>query len=303
MRRVLSGILFACAGACATCGQTPLKGVVWDHAAPPTMDELVAMRAAGIEAVRLPLMTDLDLYSSADTVGLALFQDLPYAFLAARALDDQYLEARTELLKALVLGSGHPSSKHYGLAVLSDTSDPDACTFMARLAASIRAVQGARSYYVSAFPAHDQCAEHVDLVLLEARNDPDPTRLINEWPAATAVGIGALGVLRRPDVYGLSQPDSPQSQARYLETHLTSLMQSPAAAVFVYRWQDPAGTRAVLGPYRTRRRIQPRIFGHARHLYRPSACVCLRCRNRHLATVLPGDCSWAGVRWRWAFSP
>lgn len=229
--------------------QTVLHGVVWQE--PENLrraeQELLAMRAAGVEAVRTGLIRHPELLAMADTLGLQFFQDLPVYALPAASLQDTLAYATRHLAQALARARPHRSARHFGLARHSDTSDPAACAYFEHLAGQARRQGGAavQVYYLSAFVAADRCASRVDFVLLDMLNEADPVATVQAWSVrqgtSAPVGVGALG--RRVDPAsgrGLRVAHSPEDQARYLETHLTTLLDGtlPLRAVFVYRWRD-----------------------------------------------------------------
>ena len=93
---------------------------------------------------------------------------------------------------------------------------------------------------MTTFIEDDRCAGAVDPVLLDVRANADPIATLRRWPWETPVGLGAMGTWVTASTSGLLHRQSPESQARYLETHLTAEVH-PATAVFVYRWRDQAG--------------------------------------------------------------
>lgn len=229
----------------------PVTGVVWT---PPEQVEraradLRAMAARGVQAVRTPIVRDERLLRLADSLGLQWYQDLPLAYLDATAAADTLGALRVQLDRLLVTAERHAAVRYIGLAQNVDTSDPAMCAVLRQLAARVarEGPAGMRTYYVTPFAApNDQCAEAVDLVLLDTRTRPHPAQWLARWQRArpgTPVGIGALGTWVRGDTLGgLAVPHSPEAQARYLERQLgrtvTDTVQTPPAAVFVYRWRD-----------------------------------------------------------------
>lgn len=209
--------------------------------------DLIRMWEMGVQAVRTGLLQEERLLTLADTLGLHLFQEVPLDYLSAPELADTLAYAMRVLALALDQARGHPSARHFGLARRSDTSHPSACAFFEQLTAQVHRQPGSQAYYLSAFIEADQCAEAVDLVLLDARDVAAPESLLVRWQAAhpaAPVGISGLGTWvgahAKP---GLRHPHSAASQARYLEIHLRTLlagqlaMPTPAA-LFVYRWRD-----------------------------------------------------------------
>jgi hypothetical protein len=236
----------------------PQRGVVWT---PPSdlrqaIDDLRAMRAMGVQAVRTPLVPDERLLTLADSLDLQLYQDLPLEALPAAALRDTLAYATRVLRLALDQAQDHPSARHFGLARRSDTSDSTACAVFEQLADVVQehGPSGSQTYYLSAFVEADRCASAVDVVLLDGRDAPQPVDLLARWRTAhgdladAQVGLGALGTWVRPGAEGLRQAHSPERQARYLETHLTTLWPDTtragrdaagrASIAFVYRWRD-----------------------------------------------------------------
>ena len=250
----------------ATAQRAPLKGLVWT--VPSDLNqaeaELLEMHRLGVEAIRTGLVLQERLLTLADTLGLHFFQALPLDNLSAGALNDTLGYARRVLELAIERARNHPSARHFGLARRSDTSDPPACAFFQQLAERVHRLPNSRAYYLTAFIEADRCAGAVDFVLLDALNASDPAALLRRWQAAQAsapgpAGIGALGLWVRSNAgTGLRDPHAPETQARYLETHLASLLADttglPLRAVFVYRRRDiraaaPSPARDLARPY------------------------------------------------------
>lgn len=198
----------------------------------------------GIEAIRTPLLNDARLLTLADTLGLHIFQELPLDDVPASSLVDTLDYAQRLLSLALTQARGHSSARHFGLARRSDTSSEQACTFFNQLAEQVHRQQGGQVYYLTRFIESDRCAHTVDFVLLDALDVPSPNNLVIRWQDSHSnipIGIGTLGTwIEAISAKGLQHPRSPESQARYLENHLTSLLAAPPAlfAVFIYRWRD-----------------------------------------------------------------
>ncbi len=242
---ILLCLLLSCTYAHRTYSQTiPLKGVVWDAPAPPTAQDLLKIHEAGVEAVRLPVITDHNLLHVADTLGLQLFQDLPIRFLPAPVLLDSLEYAKSQLSLARQTYHLHRSAHHFGVSTKSDTSNPQACEYFKELAAWAPELT---LYYTSAFITDDQCSSYVDLVLLDARREPDPATVIEDWDHLIPVGFSSVGQKVDPDKFGLYQAHSPQSQARFLENHLPRLLESTAKVIFIYRWRDTGNTSSQWG--------------------------------------------------------
>ena len=106
------------------------------------------MHEAGIEAVRLPWVTDNALLEVADTLGLRLFQDIPLDYLPADVLLDSLEFAKRLVWQATLVSLLHPSAQHFGVSTKSDTSTPRACEYFEQLAEE---ASGFVLYYTTAF--------------------------------------------------------------------------------------------------------------------------------------------------------
>lgn len=236
-----------------------LKGVVWQ---PPQVsaraeEDLRRMVALGVEAVRVPAseVEEASFLPLADSLGLELFVDLPFAGLSGRALADS-LSPESPWIEVLAgMADEHPSARHIGLAAWSDTGAERACRRMQAFAEEVRARSSAdvRFYYSTLLAEGDRCSDAVDLVLLDARN-ADPAERLARWrlehPDAPA-GIAALGHQVLPESSdGLQHPYSPSSQARFFERHLDALLfeDDSVPALFIYRWRDAPEEPALLPP-------------------------------------------------------
>ncbi len=254
-------LFLLCTAAQVFAQQPPAVGVVY---APARTYEAVAsdfrqMQAAGVRVVRMPPVADDRLLTLADTLGLALYQELPSAYLtAARArTDTDAMEAA--LTDVLTRSRGHRSAQTFGLARRPDTGDARVCRVLESLAERVRTqLPRARTYYVAPFASGDRCVDAVDFVLLPALDAPDPARVLARWQAAhpsTPAGL-IVGWRVQADMRGTQNAHSPENVAARLDTALTRLLRAPAeqapTALLVYRWRDagPAATdlQAVAGP-------------------------------------------------------
>jgi hypothetical protein len=227
-----------------------LAGVVWAAPDDPAaaLDDLLAMRRAGVRAVRTGLVEDERVLEGAGLLGVRLFQELPVEGLPARFLVDETDRAAALLGQALERARPYPAARHFGLARASDTSDRRTRPYFEALTdlARERGAPGTRTYYVSRFPRSDRAAEAVDFVLLDAR-DADPTAVLETWRARheTPAGLAAVGTGVRPGRDGgWRTPGTPAAQARTLEDAFGALLalEDPPVATFVSRWRDvPAG--------------------------------------------------------------
>ncbi len=240
--------IFGCLVSPALAQQTaPLKGMVWR--VPGSLSEaeadLLQMHRMGVQAVRSSLIRREGLLLMADTLGLRIFQELPVDDVPASRLPDMLDNAQRQLVAALQRARQHPSVRDFGLAVGCDMSEPEAKNYLSTLIQIIQRLgpPGSRAYYVTPFIESDCCSSQVDFVLLDARDVPDPMVLLTRWKAAhtTPVGLANLGTWVDPTaLIGYRVPNSPEYQARYLETHLQQLLTARPGpmAFFVERWRD-----------------------------------------------------------------
>jgi precorrin-6x reductase len=183
-------ILLAVDAAAQSLPERPLRGASWDPPPDPSAaaEELLDMRAFGIEAIRMPFIDDETILSTADRGGLMLFLDLPVANMPAPLLRDTLAFAEQRMRALLALAARHPSIYAVGLARGVDTSEPRACAYFERLAEQARAA-GLLTYYRTRFIERDRCAGAVDLVLLDAR-DRRPERLLARWRRRALLTVG-----------------------------------------------------------------------------------------------------------------
>lgn len=226
-----------------------INGVVWTVPSDTetAVRDLAEMHALGVRAVRTGLVATPGVLTTADTLGMMLFQEIDARLLPAERLVEREAALADTLAWALRRARLHPSAKAFGLAQQSDTSDPRACPVLQRLADAVReAVPEAQVYYTTRFFETDVCTDAVDFVLLETLEEPDPVARLARWRAAhdAPVGIATLGIPAQRGAHpGREVPGSPEAQARYVETQLAGFraLDVPPAATFVYRWRDAAG--------------------------------------------------------------
>ena len=235
----------------------PDRGVTWSR--PPTFEasvqDLWEMWHSGVTAVRTGIIRDERILTFADTIGLRFYIDLPVRHLAApRVLDT--LGFATALVDTIAgLARRHRSIKAIGLASYSETTDSTACEYFRRLSRRADAAGGLDTYYVTTFVAGDQCADAVDLVLIDVRDQSNPMLPLRRWARGgkdVPFGIAALGVWVRTDTLsGLNVPMSPERQARYFEENLPVLLSDTMSVrprvVFVHGWRDHKLTYAAAG--------------------------------------------------------
>ena len=229
-----------------------LHGMVWN---PPgnvyrMQAELLEIRESGVDAVRIPYTENTEVYKAADSLGVLLYQDLPFEYLPTSALLDTLAHAKKLAREAVSWTNTYDAVRYYGLGRHNDTSDPDACRFFEEIISEVRAQSALpiQFYYSTTFIEDEQCAGTVDFILLEALNESNPVQVVERWYQAHpqgSMGIGALGTwieARRDDADGYKLRNSPAFQARYLEDNLNTLLQTDEfgrlASLFVYRWSD-----------------------------------------------------------------
>lgn len=251
----------------------PLRGVVWTPPAgiADATADLAEMYAIGVTAVRVPGPARGPILTMADSLGVAVFQDLDVANVPAARLEQREDRLSARLEELLDQSVGHASAAFFGLGEGVDTSDPRACPILARLTATVkRRLPFARTYYVTHFVEDDACGGSVDFRLADRFVSTDMVDALRSGvgagvffrsdagqqnaalrdagaPDAGALdvgvlGVGALGLARHPDAgTGLVRRFTAESQARYLENALDVLLGDEVqdlAAVFVYRWRD-----------------------------------------------------------------
>lgn len=254
--------------AARTCAQTAvsIRGVTWQ--APSDYEQaardLEKIRETGFNAVRTGVITDGRLLTLADTLGIAVYQELPLHYLSSERLRDTLNSASETLATLLVRSRSHSSARDVGILRYGETSDTLTCDAVRQLVESGRraAAPGTRFYYVSLFPTDDVCDDAVDFVLLDARDTANPADLLRRWYEnhETPAGLAAVGTWTARDATpGLRNWRSPQQQARYLEDRLREILIDASVpgltGFFVYRWRDaeiklPSITRADVDPYR-----------------------------------------------------
>ncbi|MEM8599147.1 MAG: hypothetical protein AAGF99_04435 [Bacteroidota bacterium] len=226
-------------------------GVVWDVPADSAqaLADLAAMQDAGVRVVRTEAVEQDFVLAAATRRGIAVYQDLPIRTLPAVRLRDTLVYAERALAEALARSAAHPSARHFGLTIGSDTSDPAACAYVERLQRLVRETgpPGATTYYASRFVDDDVCADDVDAVLLDAL-DADPAALLARWRSHSNTPVGlAVGAAVRPGRDGgHAVPASAEAQARMLETHLSAALEAEPWTLFVYRWRDSGREGALL---------------------------------------------------------
>ncbi len=204
-------------------------GVAWTPPEAPAqaLDDLVAMRRAGVRAVRTGLVADTLLLAAASRLGLAFYQDLPVEGLPASDLVARTDSSAALLEAALALGRRYPAARHFGLATACDTSDPRARPYFERLTALAHAAD-AQTYFETRFPNSDQVSGLVDLVLVEGSRGPAEAlaawRAHSPTPAGLA-GVGADVVPGRDG--GWRAAGSAAAQARTLENALDGASLGP----------------------------------------------------------------------------
>lgn len=251
----------------------PVRGVVWN---PPAnlsfaQAELFEIKAAGVEAVRTPVLDEPALLTLADSLGLQFYQDLPFSYLSESAAGDTLDTALALTRELLQQAASHTSVRDIGLARHVDTSDPGTCAFFEAIVQEARRVSRlpVRFYYETTFIEDDKCAGIVDYVLIDGLNKEDLPAMVGRWKKShpqTPVGFGAVGTwvdafdeTRDETRDGYKLLNSPSYQARYLEHNLNQLFSTThpvdLASVFVYRWRDirltyPSVAHNLTYPYR-----------------------------------------------------
>ena len=229
--------------------------------------ELQEMQQSGIVDIRTPYLKRTEVYEVADSLGLQLYQDLPFEYLPTTALLDTLEYAKSLTREAITWANQYQSVQAIGLGKHNDTSDAAACRFFEEIIGEARRLSNKpiKFYYITTFVEDEQCAASVDVILLEALNEDDPVQVVERWydsHPGSNVGLGSLGTWIEPrgdgdDGYKLR--NSPAYQARYLEDNLNALLHTDRfgqlESLFVYRWSDirltyPSISHNLRYPYR-----------------------------------------------------
>lgn len=194
----------------------PRVGVVWSLPDDPLrrQADLRAIAASGFRAVRTGLWVDSELMDLADSLGVAVLQEIPLYMPTATALRDTltWLAGFVDQVRAQARLAG------LGLAYAPQTSDTAVCAILKELDG--RLGPGILSYVTSWSEAPDPCANAVDLVLYDA---PGRARLVSGNLNLASLGAAAdSSEIRQAERLGSRLP------ARMIVTGWT----------FVYRWAD-----------------------------------------------------------------
>ena len=230
----------------------PLRGVVWTppNTFPEIRKDLEMISEYGVQVVRVGLVHDENTYVLSDLFGVEFFQEIDLAFAPAEVAAARTDELVAQIDSMLEVASRMSEAIYLGLGYWNDTSDDRTCTTLSALAnAAHRRFAAVRTYYITPFIEDDKCSHTVDFVLLDSKDQGDPTNLIERWRRThdTPVGIAALGAPVRPQAgTGYLVPGSPEAQARFIESTLTELLEDDSlVAVFVDRWVESNGRGAL----------------------------------------------------------
>ena len=197
----------------------------------------------GVQAVRVDLVLDENLYVLSNLAGVRLFQEIDLAFAPAEVAVARSDELVGQIDSMLDVASRMGEMIYLGLGYWNDTSDDRTCTTLSDLStAAHRRPVSVRTYYITPFIEDDRCSHTVDFVLLDSKDQGDPTKLIERWRSThdTPVGIAALGAPVRPRAgTGYLVRGSVEAQARLIESTLTELLEDDGlVAVFIDRWAE-----------------------------------------------------------------
>ncbi|MEM1096959.1 MAG: hypothetical protein AAGJ10_20365 [Bacteroidota bacterium] len=249
-------ILLPFVGAVRPAGAQVALGVEWHPPADTAaiFADLAQMADLGVTAVRTGLITDSLVWQRADSLGLALFQELRIDQLSASQLLDTLGHARDAVLRMTFAASATQAVPYIGLARHSDTTEPKGCAYFEALTETVRQWTNGRgrTYYLTAFIDDDVCHDAVDVVLLDALDAPSPPRLLDRWQRLhpeTPVGFGRLNwyVLNGEASDAEVVPHTEAWRAHRMHALLDTLSaQASPAYTFLYRWRD-ADSLAVAG--------------------------------------------------------
>ncbi|NNE68724.1 MAG: hypothetical protein HKN29_00015 [Rhodothermales bacterium] len=191
-------------------------GMAWSKPDDPirAAADLRAMADLGVRAVRTNVWDDRLLFDLADTLGIAVFQEVPLYFPAYPVLADTAAHLRRVVQRLAREGR----VQAVGLAFAPDTSDPRTCALLSGLTAE--ADGRIHTYVVSVLDRPRSCGDAVDFVLF-GHHSPE---------ADGQVHLAEFGASALPD---------PQGQADYFADHLPGRLQQPLWT-FVAHWADPS---------------------------------------------------------------
>ena len=167
------------------------------------------MQQIGIQAIKTPLLANEQLYLIADSLGLALYLDLPFEYLPSNQLAQSIEEGKNLLESALRTASNHPSARHFGLTSFSDTGEETSCAFLAELVQFAQSRFGNRFhfYYTTFFIENDHCTNSVDFVLLDVQDEQNVLEKLSVWNQqhpSTPAGFANVGTWFDRSLYGES---------------------------------------------------------------------------------------------------
>ena len=210
------------------------------------------MHGIGVEAIKTPLIQNSKLFEIADSLGLTVYQDLPFAYLPANQLYQSIEEGKKILESALLSAANYTSARHFGLVTFSDTGADVTCSFLTELVQFARSRFGDRYqfYYSTFFTENDLCTDRVDLVLLDLLDKTEHPGKLQQWKEAhpsARVGLANMGTWFNASLdptisTGYLSAHSQEYQARFLEHSLQQFFVEHQTItpeiVFVYRWRD-----------------------------------------------------------------
>ena len=233
----------------------PSKGVVWSPPSDPSQANaaLQSMKAAGIEAIRTPIIQNESILNTADQLGIQIYQDLPIKSLSHTSLIEELNSIEGIMMTVFQRAKRHPSARNFGILTLCDNSEPIIRTELQRILQTwkARAPENTRFYYIPAFLDDDCCASLFDFALLEAFDQKEPSKLLSRWRQGnkSPVGFSSFG-LSWTDVTdeGHARSDSDQQAARYFENHLPTYLEDPSLeVVFIEKWKDEEDLNLLAG--------------------------------------------------------
>lgn len=221
----------------------PLRGMVWTPPADSSqaLSEIQALADFGVEAVRTSVWPHTGVLDVLAREGIALYFDLPIRFGTPSTYRGAWPNQEQTLENVRRTVEGRALTLAIGLGIFPFSRSEEVCAELAKGQARVaELLPQATVYFETAFPEERACHEVVDLVLLDLRESSTLRQSSFTFVEGdTPLGIGALGTHVLAGRFGLNSPNSPESQARFLESALTGLMNDPNLPVFfVLRWRD-----------------------------------------------------------------
>ncbi|HWP81772.1 MAG TPA: glycoside hydrolase family 2 TIM barrel-domain containing protein [Bacteroidota bacterium] len=241
-----------------------LKGVVWHEDSPENGASLsyaemerdvVLIKTLGANAIRFafhpphPYMLNL-----CSRYGLLAFVEIPVWNVPAHVIASETFQTLADGLAREMVERDrhHPSIIAWGIGSQFDSSDLRACSYVQRLAGSMRLFDERPIYYGSRMIELEQCGDLADVVaLIPDAEDLKAFKLqLADWkkrnPRKPLVVLQYGKPVEHHNRSGYSDPMSQEAQGRFFLQHYDALKQAGAAGSFINAFADWRGDRPIL---------------------------------------------------------